>query len=169
MFFAAAHREWRLSLQNETGTPYGGAYNATTHLDDVYLQQETMDNIANLTKSTASDRAAIAQLTTTVERLTSDLVTVNTKLVTSLQTQRAIQGGCGGRGRRLGRGTGTATHTGTVLATGTDDQDLEPPIHYCWTCGPGCRHNSAKCPAPATGHVYMATNQDMQGGAEAKK
>ena len=48
VFFAAAHREWRLSIQNETGEPYGAAHNATTYLDDGYLQQETVDAITNL-------------------------------------------------------------------------------------------------------------------------
>ena len=39
VFFAAAHREWRLLIQNETGAPYGAAHNATANLDDWYLQQ----------------------------------------------------------------------------------------------------------------------------------
>ena len=34
VFFAAVHREWHLSLRNETGTPYGAAHNATAHLDN---------------------------------------------------------------------------------------------------------------------------------------
>ena len=37
--------------------------------------------------ATASDRAAIAQLMASVERLTAELVTVNTKLVTVLKTE----------------------------------------------------------------------------------
>ena len=36
-FFAAAHREWRFLLQNETGTPYGASHNATAHPDNKYL------------------------------------------------------------------------------------------------------------------------------------
>ena len=83
----AANREWRLSLQNETGTLYGSAHNATACSDEGYIQQETVDTIANLATATASDRAAIAQLTATVERLTAELVTVNTNLVADLQTQ----------------------------------------------------------------------------------
>ena len=161
-------------LQNETGTPYGATHNNTAHPDVGYLQQYMVDAIANLAKATSSDCAAIAQLTTTVERLTAELVTVNTKLVAALQTQRASRGG--NRGRSRGRGAGAVTSTpnlgqstGAVLATGNNNQDLEPPIHYCWTCGPGCRHNSVKCPTPATGHVYMATKRDMQGGVEAQK
>ena len=82
MFFAAAHREWRLFIQNETGTFYGAAHNTTANPDDGYLQQETVDAIANLATAMASDRAAIAQLMSTVERLTAELVTVNAKLVT---------------------------------------------------------------------------------------
>ena len=34
VFFAAAHREWRLSIQNNTGAPYGAAHNATSDLEN---------------------------------------------------------------------------------------------------------------------------------------
>ena len=85
--FAAMHREWRLSLQNETGTPYSAAHNVTARPDDGYLQQETVDAIANLSTATASDRAAISHLTSTVESLTTELVTVNTNLVATLKNQ----------------------------------------------------------------------------------
>ena len=95
-FFAAAHREWRLLLQNNTSTPYGAAHNATAHPDDGCLQQETMDAIANLATSTASDCAANAQLTATVERITAEIVTVNAKLVTALQPHQSSRGGRGG-------------------------------------------------------------------------
>ena len=88
VFFAAAHREWRLSLQNETGTPYGAAHNATPHLDNGYLQQETVDAIANLATATASYRAAIAQLTATVKRRTAKLVTVNFPPASARQPRR---------------------------------------------------------------------------------
>ena len=60
VFFAATHREWRLLLQNETVTSYGFAHNATAHPDNGYLQQETVDAIADLATATASDCAAIA-------------------------------------------------------------------------------------------------------------
>ena len=129
VFFAAAHREWRLLLQNNTGTPYGAAHNNTAHPDDRYLQQETVDNIANLETATTRDHAAIAKLTSTVERLTEELITVNAKLVTELQPQHTSQDDSGGRGHGCGRRAGTTTHTGAVSSTRTDDQDLEPPIH----------------------------------------
>ena len=98
-------------LQNETGTPYGAAYNATARLDNGYLHQETVDAIANLATATARDRADIAQLKTTVERLTEELVTVNTKLVANLQPQQASQGDRGGPSRGCGRGAGATTPT----------------------------------------------------------
>ena len=86
----------RLLLQNETGTPYGAAHNATARPNNVYLQQEMVDAITNLATATARDRAAIAHLTATVERLTAEIVTVNTKLIAALKTQRASQGIHGG-------------------------------------------------------------------------
>ena len=87
ILFAAAHMEWRLSMQNETGTPYGAAHNVTIGPDNGYLHQDTVGAIANLATATASNRAAIANLTSTVERLTSEIVTVNTKLVAALHTK----------------------------------------------------------------------------------
>ena len=141
VFFAAAHREWRLSIQKETGAPYGAAHNATENPDDGYLQQETVDAIANLATATASDCSAIAQLTPMAERLKEELVTLNAKLVTALQKQRASQGGRGGRGCRRGHGAGAPAQTGAVAATRSKEQGLEPPIHYFWTCGSRCRHN----------------------------
>ena len=146
MFFVASHREWPLSNKNETGAPYGAAHNATAHPDKGYLQQETVDAIANLATATASDRAAIAQLTSTVDWLTAELLAVNAKLVTALQRKRVSQGGRGGRDRGCGHGreTSAPAQTGAVAATRFEEQDPEPLIHYCWKCSPGCRHNIAK-------------------------
>ena len=190
VFFSAAHREWQLSIQNETGAPYAATYNATANPDNGYLQQETVDAIANLVTATASDRADIAQLTVTVARLTTDLAMVNAKLVIALQkdlasrsgrgerniTSRGIGAGAGSRARACpGAGSGTGTRTGAPERTGAsaptmdESKELEPPIHYCWTCGPGCRHNSDKCPSPAAGNIYTDTKRNMQGGEEATK
>ena len=106
VFFAASHTEWHLSIQNETGAPYGAAHTATAHPEDGYLQQETVDAITNLATATESDRAAITQITSTVKWLTADLATVSTNLVTVLQTKRASRGGCGGRNHGRGRVSG---------------------------------------------------------------
>ena len=94
---------------------------------------------------------------------------MNVKLVTDLQKKRASQGGSGGCGRGHRRGAGAPAQTVAVAATGAKEQDLEPPIYYCWTYGPGFRHNSAKCPTPSNRHIYTATRSDMQGGAEATR
>ena len=158
------HSLRRRAQRHHTTPPH----NATARPGDGCLHQETVDTIANLATATASDRAAITQLMATVERLMAELFTVNTKLVTALQPQRASWSDRVGQSRGRGAGAGACatkpTHvppTGKISATRTDNQDLEPPIYYCWTCGPGCRHNSAKCPAPSTGHVYTATKRDM--------
>ena len=130
VFFAATHREWRLSIQNETGAPYGTAHNTNVNPDDGCLQQDTVDTIANLETSTASNCAAIAELTATVARLTTELATVNVKLVVAFQTNRASRGGHGGRNRTThGRGDGTGA--GAVVSAPTMDEakDLDPPIH----------------------------------------
>ena len=92
LFFNAAHREWRLSIQNGMGSLYGAAHNATENPDGSYLQQATVDAIANLAIATASDRAAITQLTATVMRLITDLATVNKNIFIALQSKRASRG-----------------------------------------------------------------------------
>ena len=96
---AAAHREWRLSIQNETGAPCGAAHNATAKPDGGYLHQDTVCTIANLITATASDDATIAQLTSTVARLTTEIEKVNTKLVVDLQKNHSSRGGHEGRDR----------------------------------------------------------------------
>ena len=139
-----------------------------------------VDAIANLATDTASDRDAIAQLTATVARLTTEIATLNVKLVVDLQKNRVSWGGRGGRnitirvqGARAGAvactgtGAGAPARTGASAPTMDDTKYLEPKIYYCWTCGPGCRHNSAKCPLPAAGHIYTVTKRNMQVGAEA--
>ena len=136
-------------------------HNAPANPDDGYLQQKMVDAIANLATSTASERAAIAQLTDTVARL-------------ALETNHSSRSSRGGRGRNnrgQGKGNGAVApaRTGAGAPTMAEENDLETPIHYCWTCGPGFRHNSAKCPAPSTGHIYMATKRNMQWGEEATK
>ena len=166
-------------IQNETGAPYGAAYNATANPDNGYLQKETVDNITNLATATASDSADIAQLTSTVTRLTTELTTVNKKLVITLKEKRARQDSRRGRNINTckrgdgsgaedltGSGAGAAARTGASAPTIAEAKDPEPPIHYCWMCGPGCRQNSAKRPNPLANHIYMTTRRDMQGWAK---
>ena len=51
-----------------------------------------MDAITNLATDTASDRAAITQLTTTVARLTTELAMVNKKLIVDLHSKHKSRG-----------------------------------------------------------------------------
>ena len=83
-------------------SPYGAVHNTTANLDNRDLQQETVDAIVNLATSTASDRAAIVQLTVTVTvaRLTTEFVMVNEKIMVALQEKRAIWSSQGGRQSR---------------------------------------------------------------------
>ena len=165
-------------IQNETGAPRGAAHNATANPDGGYLQQETVDAIAKSATAMVSDRIAISQLNATVARVTTEIATVIAKLAVALQTNRASRGGQGERNRttrergaRAGPGTGTGAGTSAITrasaTTIAEIIDLEPPIYYCWNCGPGCRHNSSKCPVPAPGHIYMSTRRNMQGEEEA--
>ena len=95
--FAAAHREWRILLQNEMGDPYGVEQNTTANTDDGYIHQDTVYDIANLSTATASDREAITQLMSTITRLTAELATMNKKIVVSLQEKYASRRSRGGR------------------------------------------------------------------------
>ena len=142
VFFVAAHREWRLLIQNETGTPYGAAHNTIANPDDGCLQKETVDAIANLEIATANNCASITQLTATVTILATELATVNTKLVIAFQTNHAIRCGRGGRdrttcgrGERTGAGADTGTGSGATERTGVSAPNMaeakymELPIH----------------------------------------
>ena len=173
LFFSATHREWRLSLQNDTGAPYGMEHNATANPDDGYLLQDTVDAIVKLAKAMAIDREAVTQLTTTISRLTTELATVNEKIVVALQGKRASRGSCG-ECDKVSRGqvsrAQTAAKNGAVapaLAELAGGADLDTPIHYCWTYRPRCKHNSIKYPKPMAGYIYTATKRNMQVRAEA--
>ena len=138
-----------------------------------------MGAITGLATATASDRAAITQLTATFTRLMSEIATVNKKLVSVLQASRISHGSRVGRDKTtrrrearagVGARSGATTRTGTGPPTLTETAvgvDLDPLIHYCWTCGPGCRHNSSKCIKLAVGNINSATKRDIQGGTEA--
>ena len=173
IFFAASHQELRLLLQNKTGAPYVAAHNSTANPYDRCLHQDTVDAIANLTMATASDRKAIAQLTSTAMVLTMEIATVNENLVVTLQAKcasRSIQVGSNKSARRRGVGAGAAAKTragSPALSETAGGVNLELPIHYCWTCGPGCMHNSSKYPKPTARKIYTDTKRDMQGGEEA--
>ena len=126
-------------IQNDMVSPYGAAHNATANPDNGYLRQEMVDFIATLAMAMASDSAAIVQLTSTVARLKTELVTVNNNLVISLQEKSVICSSRGGRdrdacvfGAGAGDGAGYAARTragAPSLAETVIGVDLDPPIH----------------------------------------
>ena len=107
---------------------------------------------------------------------------VNKKLIVALQVKCASRGSHKGRNRDargwasgavVGAGSiygaASAARTGAGYPTLVDTKggvDPEPPIHYYWTWGPGCRHTSVKCPKPEASHIYTVTKRDIQGGVE---
>ena len=76
-----------------------------------------MDAITNLSIATASDRSAITELTDTVAKITTELATVNSKLVVALQAKCASRGGRGGRDRTT-CGQGSVSGQGAVTGDG---------------------------------------------------
>jgi hypothetical protein len=70
--------DWREEQSQNIGRGYQGQANAVSY------QQETVDAIACLATATASDRQALANLTTTNLALTTELASINAKLITAL-------------------------------------------------------------------------------------
>ena len=101
-----------------------------------------VDAFENLATAMASERASIAKLTATISRLTTELAMVNKNPIVDLRTICAICRSRGGhsradRGHKYGDGTPTLADTEGIVG-------MEPPIHYFWTYGHGCRHNFDK-------------------------
>ena len=121
--------------------------------------------------ATASDLEAIAQLTATVARHTTELETMNKNLVVPLQAKRAshgIHGGCNKDACRWEYGTTPKTVAeAPTLEEAEGGTGLDIPIHNCSMCGPRCRHNSDNCPVSAVSHIYTETKMNMQSRAEA--
>ena len=80
-------------------------------------------------------------------KLSSELATMNTKLIAALENQVQIPP------RRL-----------TNMARKKKAPKLG--THYCWTHGYDCPHNSVYCPNPALNHDKNATVRDRKGGSE---
>ena len=126
--------------------------------DEPTHDQRTIDAIANLATATASDRATVASLTATIEKLTSDLNDVQVKLVIALETNASLARALGD-GKENQRGRGRAPK----------EDRRSPNRHYCWTHGYLCTHHSGECPSPATGHQNKAKSRDNKGGSTANR
>ena len=87
-YFTMAHQELRKSYQTSQGAGYHAANNAFVQTAaDTDLQQETADAIANLA---TADRATVATLIETNSKLAQELITVNSKLVIALESNKRL-------------------------------------------------------------------------------
>ena len=83
-FFATAHQEWFKSQATTSGNMYGTAPIAGASANAVHQHNETANAIACLATSTAADCTTVANLASTNAKVTSELSTVNSKLIVAL-------------------------------------------------------------------------------------
>jgi hypothetical protein len=137
--FTLSHREFRESNVTSAGAGYQTA-------NSVY-QQDTVDAIANLATATAHDRQTVATLSATNSALTTELTSVNRKLVNALLEISKLH---------------AANQTSPTNAPAE-------PKHYCWSCGYRQTHYSSRCPNPKEGHKKAAKASDTMGGSTVNK
>jgi hypothetical protein len=140
--FADAHREFRDARGTTAGATNYQANNA------VY-EQDTIEALANLATATSHDRQAVSTLTATNSALTTELTSVNAKLVTALLANTTL--------------------TAKLAKIPANPGDRNEARHYCWSCGYKQTHYSSKCPSPKTGHQKAAKAADIMGGSTANK
>ena len=143
VFFTERHMDWREEQSQTIGRAYQGQANAVNY------QQDTVAAIACLATATASDRQALADLTATNLTLTTELASINAKLITALlkvtKLTEQIKGG------KVKNTSSTGTRT-----------------YYCHSHGWACPHHSGNCPSPKEGHNQHATNDNKLGGLASK-
>ena len=129
IFFATSHQECQ-ELQVTTA----GAGFQTANV--VVYQQDTVEAITNLATATASDRAAVADLTTTNSNLTTKFTACQSKLISALQEVTNLY------------------NQNSELCRQTTNQPASKPKynHYCWTHGYKCDHPGFRFPAPGAVH-----------------
>jgi hypothetical protein len=141
--FAISHREFRDSRETTAGATNYKANNA------IY-QQDTIKAIANLATATSHDRQAVSTLTFTNSALTTELSSVNAKLIAALLENTRL----------------TAQLAGKAVTPLSACMDAR---HYCWSCGYKQTHYSSKCPCPKDGHQKGAKAADTMGGSTLNK
>jgi len=156
IFFSDAHKEWRESLATTSGSGYGQAHHAAILAEQ---QDETLTALANLATATQEDRACVANLTETNKTLTLQCTTSHAKLVTALEDVAKLTVTVADLRRKL------AAKSPADAATPAESR----PVHYCWTHGYLCTHNSFKCPQPAAGHDKYAKASDTKKGSTKNK
>jgi hypothetical protein len=159
-FFTERHQDWTQNRSDRAGQQYGQAHMAN---QEPAYKQRTIDAIANLATATASDRATVATLMSTIDKLTTDLKDVQSKLVIALETNAALARALGSDAKehqhRRERGGGS----------GKREDNSPPNRHYCWTHGYLCTHHSGECPSQASGHQQRAKARDTKGGSSVNR
>ena len=151
--FSEAHRDY-VQLQNQAG---GGQnpfhYNTANsvelmaateeHNPEPIFSHETAEALANLASATASDRATVASLTTTNEKLTAQLGQLTNQLSLAMTKIAEME---------------------KLLAAKPVNLSTRS---YCWTHGfrVSKNHNSESCKNPAPGHKKEATATNRKGGS----
>ena len=165
-YFSKAHRSWRKSLRPTAGAHFPRVNAAPTFEAPATFGQPDLtsfsgnlsDSLANLATATSADRATVATLTDTVAKLSAELASAQTKLISALMENQRLLKLVGGRNSRTSGGGGAQTSGG--------DPWTGPPIHYCFKHGFKCPHPSFKCPDPDAYHIKNATKKDTRGGCQ---
>ena len=169
IFFSKAHRSWRKSLRPTAGAHFPRVNSAATaptfELPGTRVQPDLSafsgklsDSLANLATATSADRATVATLTDTVAKLSAELASAQTKLISALMENQRLIKLVGGRSGR--------TPGGGAPPTSGGDPCMGPHIPYCFKHGHKCPHPSFKCPDPSANHIKNATKKDTRGGCE---
>ena len=156
-FFSKAHRSWRKSLRPTAGAHFPRVNSVQTP-DLSTFSGNLSDSLANLATATSADRATVATLTDTVAKLSAELASAQSKLISALMENQRLLKLVGGRSSRTPGGVKTPTSGG--------DPYKGPLIHYCFKHGHKCPHPSFKCPDPDANHIKNATKKDTRGGCQ---
>jgi hypothetical protein len=145
--FAAAHREFHLT--NQTSQQYGfHSANMVIEQGTGESMQGTVDAIAQLTTTTASDRRTAATLTATNTKLSPQLEAVHAYIKTLKEEILALKA----KIKPAWQGQCPAKSTNNTT--------------YCWSHGHQVHkdHMSATCKARKDGHQDTATKDNTMGG-----
>ena len=87
-----AHQELRESQTTFQGASYHITNSDIMHTGDggSYLQQDTVDTIANLATATATNCTTVAKLTETNSKLADELITINAMIVKALESNKYL-------------------------------------------------------------------------------
>jgi hypothetical protein len=147
--FATAHQEFHLTNQT---AQHSGFHSANMMIEQGHEEtmQDTIDSIAQLVTATAYDRGTVATLTTTNDRLATQLEAAQTQIAQLKNEIVALKNKIkpARRGQR------------PIKTTNNDS--------YCWSHGyqVAKSHTSATCNIKRRGHKVTATKSKPMGGVQ---